>query len=191
MRGNRPTEFGRCGSLMTTFANPCTVESCGDVTKGRLRRGGGGVRRRRRRCGGGAKSRPPPSFHLIQLSSPRLVHIVRVEFFSQALHNANVALKPAHGNTSHVITVSRLHDCKKNKQRPIAHSLIIMKYGKVTRVLSHNLNCRDRCGLVITFCEEHFMPVPYVFWLLLCCFMYIIAINIRILKFQRWLLLHV
>ena len=73
-----------------------------------------------------------------------------------------------------------LHYCKKNKQRPIARSLIIMEYGKVTRVLSYNLNCRDWCSLVITFCEKHFMPVPYVFWLLLCCFMYIVATNIPI-----------
>ena len=35
------------------------------------------------------------------------------------------------------------------------------------------------------------MPVPYVLCLLLCYFMYIIVINIRILKFQRWLLFHV
>ena len=35
------------------------------------------------------------------------------------------------------------------------------------------------------------MPVPSVLLLLLCCFMYIFAINIRILKFQRWLLFHV
>ena len=130
-------------------------------------------------------SQSPPSFHLIQLSSPQLVQIVWVEFFSQALHNANVALKPAHGNTSHVITGS-----KKNKQRPIARSLIIIEYEKVTRVLSHNLNCRDWCGLVITFCEEHFMPVPCVFWLLLC-FRYIVATNIPILQFQLWLLCHV
>ena len=41
--------------------------------------------------------------------------------------------------------------------------------------------------------DEDFMPVPYVglLWLLLCYFMYIFAINIRILKFQRWLLFHV
>ena len=53
-------------------------------------------------------SQSPPSFHLIQLSSPQLVgptdSLNRI--FSQALHNANVALKPAHGNTSHVITGS-------------------------------------------------------------------------------------
>jgi len=134
-------------------------------------------------------SQSPPSFHLIQLSSPQLVQTVWVEFFSQALHNANVALKPAHATLLTLLLV--LHDCKKNKQRPIARSLIIMEYGKVTEVLSHNLNCRDWCGLVITFCEEHFMPVPYVFWLLLCCFMYTVATNIPILQFQRWLLCHV
>ena len=46
-------------------------------------------------------------------------------------------------------------------------------------------------GLAITFYDEHFMPVPFVLLLLLCCFMYIFAINIRIVKFQRWLLFHV
>jgi len=51
-------------------------------------------------------SQSPPSFHLILLSLPQLVQIVRVEFFSQALRNACVALTPAHGNTSHVITGS-------------------------------------------------------------------------------------
>jgi len=45
------------------------------------------------------------SFDSTELTSTRTNSLNRI-FFSQALHNANVALKPAHGNTSHVITGS-------------------------------------------------------------------------------------